>query len=449
MQKEQIQNRGVSLRTVHKCLIVGAVIISALMFFSTYQLSSSFRGLAETSEQQIALRKAARELMDASDYLTEKVQRFCVQGDMQFLDAYFAEAFEANHREEAIATMSGGSGTEAALAKLQEAMNGSLALMEREYYAMRLVIEARGYTEYPELLRSVVLSAGDQALVPEEKMRRAAEMVHDGEYYRQKDLIRENMKASLDELEQMAYETDATALSSLKDEMLLVRLVIGLQTAGIFSMVWLTSRLGIHPVLNAVERIKADSPIPEVGANEFRYLARTYNKMYEVYKRSLEHLNFKASHDELTGAYNRAGYDLLLSSIGPSTTYMILFDVDNFKSINDTCGHETGDTVLIRLVEVLKSNFRSDDYICRIGGDEFIVFMVHSTEQQRDLISSKIQQINKDLAVSADGLPAVSVSVGIMHGANAANVRDLFEKTDEAMYRAKRNGKHTYSFYSE
>ena len=127
-------------------------------------------------------------------------------------------------------------------------------------------------------------------------------------------------------------------------------------------------------------------------------------------------MNFKASHDELTGAYNRAGYDLLLSSIDLNTTYMLLFDIDNFKGINDTYGHETGDKVLIKLVEVLRNNFRSDDYICRIGGDEFIVFLVHSNQMQGEQITSKIERINRALEEGADGLPRASISVGITHG---------------------------------
>ena len=85
MLLKQKPKDGISLRTVHLCLIIGAVIISGLMLFSTYHLFSSFRHLTETSEQQIELRKAARELMDASDYLTEKVQRFSVLGDRRFL----------------------------------------------------------------------------------------------------------------------------------------------------------------------------------------------------------------------------------------------------------------------------------------------------------------------------------------------------------------------------
>lgn len=449
MLLKQKPKDGISLRTVHLCLIIGAVIISGLMLFSTYHLFSSFRHLTETSEQQIELRKAARELMDASDYLTEKVQRFSVLGDRRFLEEYFEEAFVANHREEAIATMAEGTGTQAALEKLQTAMASSVELMDREYYAMQLVIEAQGYTEYPEVLQSVTLSDEDMALSPSEKMLRAAQMVHDDEYYEQKDRIRENMRASLDELEQMAYDTDASALESLRDELLLVRAIIILQTIGILVMVWLTARLGIHPVLNAVERIKEDSPIPEVGANEFRYLARTYNKMYEVYKKSLASLNFKASHDELTGAYNRAGYDLLLSSIDLGSTYMMLVDVDNFKTINDTYGHEVGDKVLTKLVQVLKKNFRSDDYICRIGGDEFVVFMVHSSEMQHNQVASKIKAINKELNEPEDGLPPVTISVGITHGTEATDAVDLFKKTDAAMYQAKKNGKRTYRFHKK
>jgi len=146
---------------------------------------------------------------------------------------------------------------------------------------------------------------------------------------------------------------------------------------------------------------------------------------------------------------HRAGYDLLLSSIDLNSTYMMLFDVDNFKTINDTYGHETGDKVLVKLVNILKNNFRSEDYICRIGGDEFVVFMVHSSRVQEALVARKIKAINEDLSETDDELPPVSVSVGITHGTEASDTTDLFEKTDAAMYQAKQNGKRTYQFHSK
>ncbi|MBQ3295210.1 MAG: diguanylate cyclase [Erysipelotrichaceae bacterium] len=443
------KNDGISLRTIHLWLVLGAAVVSIVMFNLTFNLSNSFERLTETSENQIEMRKAARELMDASDYLTEKVQRFTVMGESRFMDEYFVEAFVANRREEAIQKMSEGSTDEEALEDLKEAMNGSVELMKREYYAMRLVIEAQNIEKYASVLDSVELSEQDKALSSEKKMELARRMVHDDDYYAQKDYIRDMMRASLDVLEKMAYDTDAAAMEDLRKEMVAARLIIILQILVMIFMVWLTSKLGIHPVLTAVDRIKADAMIPETGANEFRYLARAYNKMYEAYKKSLENLNFKASHDELTGAYNRAGYDLLLSSIDLNKTYMMLFDVDNFKHINDTYGHEAGDKVLVKLVDVMKKNFRSDDYICRIGGDEFVVLMVHSSKIDRNLISQKIDDINRELAEIDDGLPAASISVGIVHGSDATDIENLFEKTDEAMYHSKKQGKNTYTFYSD
>jgi diguanylate cyclase (GGDEF)-like protein len=167
-----------------------------------------------------------------------------------------------------------------------------------------------------------------------------------------------------------------------------------------------------------------------------------------ILKSSLAHLDFKASHDELTGVLNRSGYELLLCGIDFESTYMILFDVDNFKTINDTYGHEVGDRVLVRLARVLTKQFRSEDYVCRIGGDEFVVFMVHTTKAQHDLIAAKIEEINNELSKPHDGLPSVTLSVGIAHGSESSDVKDWFEKTDEAMYCAKQSGKHTFMFFS-
>ena len=148
------------------------------------------------------------------------------------------------------------------------------------------------------------------------------------------------MQESLKELERLTYNNQDAAMKLLQGHIIHVCIMSIIQTAVILFLIILTSHLGIKPVLKAVEKIKDDDPIPEIGANEFRYLAQTYNKMYAIYKGSLERLNFKASHDELTGAYNRSGYDLLLSSVDMSNTHLLLFDLDNFKGINDTFGHE-------------------------------------------------------------------------------------------------------------
>ena len=443
------KEQGISLRSIHVLLIIVMIVMSGIVIYSTYRMTSTFLSLVSATEENTELEKAAHELMDASDYLTEQVQRFTINGDRRFMDQYFTEAFESNRREQALSKMDVDEDTQAALKQLEEAMANSVSLMDQEYYAMRLVVDAKGITGYPEILDTVILSGEDAALSAEDKIRRATELVLNDDYYEQKDLIRQDMRESLEEVDKLMKKAKDTELATLGRELEVVRIVILIQVISIVILVRITSILGIDPVLKAVDRIKEDNPIPEMGANEFRYLAQAYNKMYARYRTSLEHLNYKASHDELTGAYNRAGYDLLLSAIDHRSTIMMLIDVDNFKSINDTYGHETGDKVLIKIVQVLNSIFRDDDCICRIGGDEFVVFMVHSSNISRRLIETKINQINIELENTDDGLPPVSISVGIVNGRDVKNAETMFEKTDAAMYESKKQGKNTYTFYTK
>lgn len=432
---------GISLRLIHTCLFVVSVIMSVVMIISTVRLSTSFQRVTDATEEHLELKQATDELMDASDYLTECAQRFTVDGERRFMDEYFAEAFKSKRREEAIERMRADPAAAEALTQLQEALAESVSLMDREYYAMRLVIEAKGYRTYPVILADVKLTPEDVALAPEDQMRRATELVLDDGYYEQKERIRLNMQECADEIDALTRRIEANELEELHHELDLVRFIIVLLIVTILFMVWLTARLGINPVLRAVDRIKADSPIPEVGANEFRYLAKAYNKMYAVYRGSIEHLNYKASHDELTGAYNRAGYDILLSSIDLSSTYLLLVDVDDFKVINDTYGHDTGDKALIRLVRALEGCFRADDHICRIGGDEFVIFMVHANDMQAGLVSSKVDLINQQLAEPEDGLPPFSVSAGAAFGGDVTDTAELFDRADKALYESKGAGK--------
>ena len=446
---KKIKSEGISLRVVYTCLLILAISASALLLYATYYTSSSYDHLSDATDKYIEIQKAAYELMDASDLLTENVQRFTVDGNIKFLNDYFTEAFETKRREKAIDIVSEQNMSESALRQLQLALDESIKLMDREYYAMKLVIEAKGITDYPEPLKDVQLSAKDMALSVPGKMSMAQRMVLDDDYYDQKDRIRANMHSSLKEIENLTHNFQQSSASDMKSNLKWVRILIIVQTVGVLVVIWLTGRLGINPILKAVENIREDNPIRVIGANEFRYLARTYNKMYEVYKSSINHLNFKASHDELTQLYNRSGYELILSSLDMSSTYVIMIDGDHFKDINDTYGHETGDKVLKKIAKTISNNFRSDDYICRLGGDEFVLFMVHADKGQAQTVETKISRINKQLSDTADGLPAISVSAGIVHSSSAPDTHTLMNYADTALYDAKKKGRSRYSFYED
>ncbi len=446
MKARKKTNDGISLRSVYLWMIVAAVIMTIVLVYVTFHLTSSFLRLMNATNVHMELERAANELMDASDYLTEKALRFTADGNMQFLEEYFTEAKETSRREKALDKMDDDPEYDAAYSHLQDAMRYSLELMNQEYYAMKLVVEAKGYLYYPDTLQAVELSKSDSALSPEEKMRHATQLLLSEDYYTLKDHIRTGMYQCLKEIEGVTRKEEIYSKGSLTKELNVVRVLFLIQIIGFLFVIWLTSRLGINPVLKAVEKIRDDDPLPEIGASEFRYLAQAYNKMYEVYRRSLENLNFKASHDELTGAYNRAGYDLLLSSLDLNTSYLLFFDIDQFKEINDAYGHPAGDSILTRFVYVLKKHFRSDDYICRIGGDEFCVFMVHAEEKWKSLVVSKVEKIRSELANPKDGLPGFTVSCGIAHGSHAEDTATLVRMADEALYQTKKNGRDGYTF---
>lgn len=156
---------------------------------------------------------------------------------------------------------------------------------------------------------------------------------------------------------------------------------------------------------------------------------------------------FNATHDSLTGVYNRAGYDFLLANINLRTTFMILMDIDRFKDVNDTWGHEVGDRVLQRTVKTVKKYFRLDDYVCRIGGDEFVVLMAHVGEEQQELIAGRLKKINEELTAGTGQIPSVSISAGIASGRYAADAAEWFKHADEALYAAKRAGRNGFTFY--
>ena len=118
-------------------------------------------------------------------------------------------------------------------------------------------------------------------------------------------------------------------------------------------------------------------------------------------------MKHQAEHDSLTELLNRRSFDQLLSLYEKdrSSFALILADVDVFKQINDTCGHDMGDRILKRVAALLHTTFRSIDYVCRIGGDEFAVIMVDMSRELYYTIPDKIAEINGLLAVPEDGPP--------------------------------------------
>ena len=385
--------------------------------------------------------------MKASDYLTDEARCYTVLGDRKHMENYFTEAEVTRRRNQAIETMESRLPDSEALMALKSAMKESVALMDREYYAMTLMLLAQGDENVPEAMKDVVISPEDMALSPEDMEQLARTMMHDAGYYDQKNMIRSHLSECIEELKTGTRGTQSSMAARVRRELVVMVALIVIQSLAIILLLWVTTDLGINPLLQAVEHIKRDQKLPITGAHEFRYLAGIYNNMYSAYKKSIDNLSYKASHDELTGVYNRSGYDLLRHTVDLATTAFLLFDADRFKRVNDDHGHEVGDLVLQKIARTLSEYFRADDYICRIGGDEFMVLMVHISKDVRHLIESKVIHINEDLAKTEDGLPPVSVSVGVALCRDTDNPQELFHDADVALYYVKDHGRHGCCFY--
>ena len=199
----------------------------------------------------------------------------------------------------------------------------------------------------------------------------------------------------------------------------------------------------VRPLLEYNESIRHGVIAPIHGVAELRTLAETYNSIYEENEAREILMKHQAEHDSLTELLNRRSFDQLLSLYEKdrSSFALILADVDVFKQINDTCGHDMGDRILKRVAALMHTTFRSIDYVCRIGGDEFAVIMVDMSRELYYTIPDKIAEINGLLAVPEDGLPAVSLSAGVAFSDENDFRGSLFRAADSALYTAKAHGR--------
>ncbi|MCL2767984.1 MAG: diguanylate cyclase [Synergistaceae bacterium] len=167
-----------------------------------------------------------------------------------------------------------------------------------------------------------------------------------------------------------------------------------------------------------------------------------------------ESLLRKTQLDALTGLYNKEAISILAEEIIENSTddnihALICFDIDNFKSINDSFGHLFGDEVLKTISAKIKNLFRSSDCLGRFGGDEFALFL--KDIPSLEFINEKVDVLNKTIKhvyMISDTERSVSASIGIaLYPKDGKSYEELFKNADIASYKAKNSGKDRYEFY--
>lgn len=169
--------------------------------------------------------------------------------------------------------------------------------------------------------------------------------------------------------------------------------------------------------------------------------------------KAIENLTKEATVDKLTGLLNKAVGTKKISDLCKKTKgFLAIIDLDNFKLVNDLYGHDAGDQVLKRFSEIVKNSLRETDTVCRIGGDEFLVFLRGMTE--KSALSALVKRINRQVKLATASLIGKEngIPIGISMGAvlvplHGRQYESLFAMADHALYTVKQNGKHGLSVY--
>ena len=174
----------------------------------------------------------------------------------------------------------------------------------------------------------------------------------------------------------------------------------------------------------------------------------TGNKIgYASYRENITNtkkLEYISTHDTLTNIYNRSFFNTTIETkIKSANRYghhfgLIILDIDYFKKVNDTYGHAVGDSVLIGIAEILKSNSREDDIVARWGGEEFVILLPHTNLEGSSLLAQKIRLLIEESSLLNTKITA-SLGVGVYTQNESKN--DFFEKVDNALYKAKHSGR--------
>ena len=154
--------------------------------------------------------------------------------------------------------------------------------------------------------------------------------------------------------------------------------------------------------------------------------------------------------DGLTGVFNRHYFDIHIKQItqkandskGPLC--MLMCDIDDFKLVNDTYGHQAGDIIIKTIASTLKDMLRVTDLVARYGGEEFTVFLNNATIDQAvsiaESIRKQVESISFEIETNEEPIKK-TISIGVTSYKTGESINDFIERADKALYRAKETGK--------
>lgn len=197
------------------------------------------------------------------------------------------------------------------------------------------------------------------------------------------------------------------------------------------------------------EPLEEDSSLEEKQINQGKVpfidrLLTLLQATSDELKKSNERLENMVITDALTGIYNRRKIEGIFNrevsrKNCKHLTSVIMFDIDDFKQINDTLGHDCGDDVLKKVAEVLQLNSRNSDSIGRWGGEEFLMILPKTSIKEAQVVAERMRSAVEKISFSNFG--KITISIGITSVKAGENVNTVYKRVDDALYKAKDKGK--------
>lgn len=391
-------------------VLFGVAVVSLLfLILNTFRISISGKRLTFVSQNYRQAEEDAFLFNTASDYLTAQTHYFVVNHDLQNLHNYFNE-INITKRREATFNRIKSSTDEKCFDSIDSMKIHSENLTKTEFYVFKLVCEAIGITQnfQPSEIAETLLTSEDEKLTKEEKLNKAKTQIYGPEYQNEKLMMKISLKNFYDvSMEDIKSENDSY-IENIRTYTWLEHL---------FILVLFSSLL-------------------------FFFLAsKRLRKIQKI-------LTEKNTKDTLTGVRNRESFDEIRNKFKNKNKNIAfaMIDIDFFKEVNDTYGHDVGDTVLKFTASVISSYFREDDYFFRIGGDEFAMILPDCTPESKDTLIKKFTFINTALSNKDSPIPECTLSIGIAFS-NIGYTEKLQKCADVALYQSKKAGRNRATVY--
>lgn len=394
-------------RILTHTIYYGFFILSILLFIMLVNNTIKLKRVSDSLVLVTADYRQAEEdaflFNTASDYLTNQAHYFVAGHNIKNLRNYFNEVNHTKRREGTLRRANENKNIEYSNL-IEQMMSISKELEQTEIYAFKLTCTALGYkdNDTPSEILQVTLTREDEQLSRHDKLVKAQVLVFGTDYQLKKLRMKSNLKHFYDLILEVLSTKTQTSLSEIRQRSL---------------------AQAIHIVL--------------------LFFSVTFFFVLTKILQTRQHILIRENRtDPLTGVFNRKAYNKRIAKLSKQETpvFFAMIDLDYFKLINDKYGHESGDLVLKRVASVIKSHFREQDALYRVGGDEFILIIEDSAKENGNIIISKFDEINKILKVPADNCPKCSLSCGISWSENGYTDQ-IVKQADIALYQAKDDGR--------